>query len=192
MSSKRTSKRNYHRRTTTKKNSAPIGWLGGGILIGLLVPGLLYLHSKQPSKEKILSEIKIAESDPDVPKSNKMNTIKKHPPQQKQSATHSHYDFYHMLSTEEGGAASQAEETSDGISVKFSLEAGRFRHYSDADQLRAQLLLMGVDEVAIAKSSQDHHVEYRVTIGPFDSRTQASETQKKLKENAIQSNLIVG
>lgn len=188
MSSKKTSKRNY-RRTTTKKNSTPIGWLGGGILIGLLIPGLLYLHSKQPSKEKISSEIKIAESD--TPKSTKIKTLKKHLPPQKQSA-HSHYDFYRMLSMEEGGATPQTEETSEEISVKFSLEAGRFQHYTDADQLRAQLLLMGIDEVAIAKTKQDHHVEYRVTVGPFSSRTEASETQKKLKENAIQSNMIVG
>lgn len=68
----------------------------------------------------------------------------------------------------------------------YLLQAGSFRHASDADELRAQLILLGLD--AFTKpATKDGATWYRVMIGPIKSSLEMERQRRKLAENNIAS-----
>ncbi len=73
--------------------------------------------------------------------------------------------------------------------TQFFLQAGSFRKQSDADRLRAQIILLGQSVNAEAGNVRDE-TWYRVMVGPFNSRDQLSQAQKTLSSNGF-SNLLL-
>ncbi len=99
------------------------------------------------------------------------------------------YDFYDLLAPDE--KTSIKEEAKD-ISIneaepRFQLELGKFTHYQEADERKAQLVLMGFEKVFVSKQK----THYKLYMGPYLSRTLADEMQKKLEKNAIDSVVVI-
>ncbi|MGI9277247.1 MAG: SPOR domain-containing protein [Endozoicomonas sp.] len=73
---------------------------------------------------------------------------------------------------------------------RYLLQAGSFRSSSDADRLRAQLLLAGltpkVEKVDVGSGESWH----RVQLGPFENRGELDNAQKVLAEMKIDSLLL--
>ncbi|WP_210398171.1 SPOR domain-containing protein [Motiliproteus sediminis] len=64
---------------------------------------------------------------------------------------------------------------------RYLLQAGSFRSSSDADSLRAQLLLKGLPNVTTSKvTSASGSIWYRVRVGPFESRSKLNKAQDVL------------
>ncbi len=66
----------------------------------------------------------------------------------------------------------------------YSVQAGSFRHFIEADKLKARLALMGIEsrvEKAIIKGVTWN----RVKMGPFSSASQISILKKRLKKNGV-------
>lgn len=67
----------------------------------------------------------------------------------------------------------------------YLLQAGSFRNLNDADQLKANLALLGIEasiqNVELARGETWH----RVRIGPFSDRQQLGEIRKRLQVNNI-------
>ena len=75
------------------------------------------------------------------------------------------------------------------ITAQFFLQAGSFRKQSDADKVRAQIILLG-QSVQVESGTVREEVWYRVLVGPFASREQLSQAQKQLAGNGF-SNLLL-
>lgn len=177
--------RQHSRRKTTSKSS-PWLWLVCGVLIGLLIPGMIYLkHAATAPSMQEETEIKRASI---TRHSNAMSSkVPKLPCPQKKIA-HSttpkaHYDFYDLLASQECAEKAETNDVPKPAPHKtFQLDIAIFENYSDADELKAELALGGFDNVNIKKSIQDDQAVYRVIAGPFDTKGSAEKAQKQLKE----------
>lgn len=70
--------------------------------------------------------------------------------------------------------------------ARWILQAGSFRDPNDADERRAELLLMGLS-VTTTKAEMSGTVWHRVIVGPFDTELDRNRAQDKLAQAQIQS-----
>lgn len=65
------------------------------------------------------------------------------------------------------------------VTTQFFLQAGSFRKQSDADKVRAQIILLG-QNVQVESGTVREETWYRVLVGPFSNRAQLAAAQKQL------------
>lgn len=177
----------YQRRAAVK--SSPFKWLVSGILIGLILPCIFFIKAQMHSQ-------KSAPHRPVTPEMTKP-TLASKPKKMAKSLTpkktaKANYEFYDLLAAHDGATNTSAEKvSSETSSIQFLLDVSSFNTFVAADEFKAQLLLMGIDEVAITEG-KGLHPTYKVTVGPFKSRAQATRVQKQLKENTIESTMVTG
>lgn len=101
-----------------------------------------------------------------------------------------HYDFYTLLP--ETPTNSPTKEEPKGIpAVKYYfLQVASFATYSEADKLRANLILNGWN-VKIEKIDVKNKIWYRVIVGPYPTKTTALKTHTKLKSAYHLNSLII-
>ena len=68
---------------------------------------------------------------------------------------------------------------------EFVLQVGSFRSRADADNLRARLLLLGLNAGIESAGSRPGEVWHRVMIGPFDSPAGLAQARARLQANGI-------
>ena len=147
-------------------------WLVSGLIIGLFVAFLLQL---EPGRDSVRRS-------PEPPKP--ANT-----PAQPPADPKPRYDFYTLLPESEVVVPQQAvPESKPAPSVNYYLQAGSFRQRADADQVRAQILLLGMD-VKLENATINGNQWYRVQVGPFDSRSSLDQAQRTLSGNGF-NNLL--
>lgn len=73
--------------------------------------------------------------------------------------------------------------------TKYFLQAGSFRKETDADKVRAQIILLG-QAVAVESGTVKDETWYRVLVGPFSNREQLTTAQKQLAGAGF-SNLLL-
>lgn len=104
----------------------------------------------------------------------------------------SRYDFFTVLPEmevvvpeRELSTRAQPEATDPSLpGERFVLQAGSFRNPADADQMKAQLALLG----AVANVQQvtvDGQSWHRVRLGPVDSAGAADQLRRQLQDNGI-------
>ena len=69
-------------------------------------------------------------------------------------------------------------------SKQYLLQAGSFRNSEDADRLKANLALLGVQS-SVQSVSINNDTWHRVRIGPFSDTRRLQETLNTLKQNKI-------
>ena len=90
----------------------------------------------------------------------------------------------------EGDESVGPAQTADLGPQEYIVQAASFPRRADADMLRAQLMLDGM-EVAIASSPQEGGgLRHRVLVGPFDNQADARETRSALREREIQATIL--
>ncbi len=97
------------------------------------------------------------------------------------------FEFHSMLRDNKVKADPGAYEPAanpDAVAQEYLLQAASFRSQSEADTLRAELLLMSLPAVTdiVALSCGRW---YRVTVGPFKTRTEAERAMTKLRGRNI-------
>lgn len=176
MTRKRAKKNSYRRTKTTQRS--PIAWLLGGVFIGVLIPTFFYLKSTSAT-----SNLKGTQEENFPAKVlHKPQKTKDIPVKEKSLR----YDFYDLLSNHRDNALQG--ETQETLN-HFKVEIAEFKNFGQADQLKAQLSLIGIDNISIERSSHEKNA-YKVVAGPFLSREHALEIQKRLAENDINSQLV--
>jgi len=100
------------------------------------------------------------------------------------------WDFYDLFPKSEvpivdAYAKDGSKQKVEGPFV-YLLQAGSFRNADDADQLRVQLILLGLD-VFTRKVKKDGTTWNRVLVGPIDSATEMDRQRRKLAEANIPS-----
>jgi cell division protein FtsN len=99
------------------------------------------------------------------------------------------FDFYKVLP---GGAPSALPPPPDAAANAplYYLQAGAFQHPDDADNLKAQLALLGVEAVIQTSEVADKGMFYRVRVGPFHAMDEVNSTRNLLTQNNISATLI--
>jgi len=164
-------------------------WLMGGILIGLGVAVVLMGRGYLPEIRQHLPTVDSKPAAPDAaaPADEEIAEPKK-----------PRYDFFTVLpemevvvpeqelSRKADKTGPQADATGEDANDSYILQAGSFRNASDAEQLKAQLALLGsvanVQEVTV--NGQTWH---RVRIGPFRGAREANEVRRMLADNQIET-----
>lgn len=74
--------------------------------------------------------------------------------------------------------------------VRYVLQAGSFSRYQDADRLKANLVLNGLNAKIQKVTIEDKGQFHRVRLGPFADLKSLDKTNKKLKQLGIQAYLL--
>lgn len=88
-------------------------------------------------------------------------------------------------------AAEQVTASSPTVaSNRLLLQAGSFRSQGDADNLRAQLLLMGLSASIETFSPNQSETWHRVIVGPYDNHQSMDSARSQLTANGIDTLML--
>jgi len=190
--------RDYKTRAHPKpKKQQTSGWIWffAGLLVGLFAAGLVWLKFGPQSTA------------PKMPK----------PPAQQQKSTESkpaekrslppkpRFDFYTVLPEMEvvvpepepdptpqptSQKPTTAKITPATTGTAYMLQMGSFRKYEDADRMKANLALLGIQAEIQKVTINNKDTYHRVRSGPYRSSQQINQIRSQLEKNKINSLLI--
>ncbi len=171
------------------KNLDLHGW--GGFIIGILV-ALLVLKGAPVAWKKIqqhLHPTAVEQPKTTKPGSKAASVSSK--------ASEPHFDFYKLLPSFQVVIPSQDKETRSGDVPgpvnqpgTYILQVGSFQSYAEADKLKANLALLGVESSIQQVKVNNGSVWNRVRIGPIQSLSQLNALRAKLAQNHIEPLVI--
>lgn len=190
--------KDYKRRSSMPRKKPVSGyiWLLAGLAIGLFVAFLVYLD-KQPEESMSFTEAVTTELDKVKNLRNDSNKTE-HGSKNKPVKKEPEFSFYTILpelevliSDFEIKPEKQITNTSslknkESSTQKYILQAGSFRNYDDANTLKANLALLGV-ESSIQSVNIKNESWHRVRIGPFNNSNNLHGTRKILQQNNIKT-----
>jgi cell division protein FtsN len=178
----RTSGRDY--RTKRGKAGGFSGWTGVlcGLAVGLGVAGIVYIKDHRPDAQ-------IAR----IGKADKKKFRGNEPPEAESADSGAEepaksYAFYDMLPKFEVVVPEKDKDIRpDTKSVPetrrgtYVLQAGSYKNFADADRVRAQLALQGV-ESKVQKVSVDNDTWHRIRIGPISKLDELNRLRQILRK----------
>jgi cell division protein FtsN len=178
------------RKKRRSSSGSGLGWFIGGIIIGLGGAVLLYTRGFMPtaSTPEPAPAAVDERSEPGLLDDERERA--------------SGYDFFTVLpemevvvperelqpappSAPEGPAASGGEDD------VYVLQAGSFRNSADADQMKAQLALLGA-MANIQTVTVDGQTWHRVRVGPVRGTREVNQLRNQLRENGIDTLVLKG
>lgn len=165
-----------------KKNSNSIPgwvWLLVGIVTGIFISFLIYLTNIAPGATN-------AGEKPSSNVNSKKTGITDKP------TTTTRFDFYTLLPEREiiVPVDKDRDNSVEKEKMVYILQAGSFRALTDADRLRAQLILMGYETKVEAVKSKNGEIWHRVQVGPFQSRSKLAKARSTLIGKGIDTLLL--
>ncbi|WP_347331495.1 SPOR domain-containing protein [Marinimicrobium locisalis] len=117
--------------------------------------------------------------------------VAEEPKPEKQDTPKPRFDFYKLLRESEvivpatEPAESQANNGGEQQASidEFILQVGSFRKSSEADSLRAQLLLLNLDAYTEQVTLNNNEVWHRVLVGPFSNQSRLASARSTLVSN---------
>lgn len=156
------------------------GTVFSGVLIGLIVGAILavgiafWVATNNPFKT----------SRPDGGPSDKPQTVVEDAPEPAPS-----YDFYKVLPSDAPGDIAPSQPAAAATPLYY-LQAGAFQNAADADNMKAQLAMLGVEADIQTRDLGEKGIFHRVRIGPFRAMDEINRTRSLLTQNEIQSALV--
>lgn len=184
-------RRGASRQQSSAKRSVPGWlWLAAGLAIGVFVTFLFQLEPGRSSVQR--------DKSPPPPAVT--------PPPSK-AAEQPRYDFYTLLPESEvivpqssvpetaaepepAAAEQKPADASAASGTRFYLQAGSFRQRAEADRVRAQILLLGLDVNLENARLDGGEIWYRVQVGPFRDRATLNSAQTTLAGNGFENLLL--
>jgi cell division protein FtsN len=163
------------RHTTNTSNPSSIpGWVWflTGLVAGIFLSFLGYLWKFVPPDGTVVDIKEMPRAEPN------------------KAVEEMQFDFYDLFPRSEVPIVEEYNQ--DGLLVEspnpfaYLLQAGSFQDPNDADQLRASLILQGL-EVFVKKIDVNGTTWHRVMVGPFDTDLGLNRAQDKLAEAQIES-----
>jgi cell division protein FtsN len=99
------------------------------------------------------------------------------------------FDFYKVLPGDAQGELPHSAAPATPA-IRYFLQAGAFQNASDADNLKAQLAMLGLEAVIQTSEVTDKGVFHRVRVGPFRALDEVNRTRSLLTQNNIQATLV--
>ena len=170
-----------------KASSGFSGWMGvvAGLGIGLAVAGVVYFKDRhtdadaptvqtvKPSKKKAHGN-ELAEADP-----SDSGAVE---------APANSYDFYSKLPKFEVVVPEKEKDVRPDVAGvpetrrgTYVLQAGSYKNFADADRVRAQLALQGI-ESKVQKVSVDNDTWHRIRIGPISKLDELNRLRTILRK----------
>lgn len=163
-----------------------------GLALGLAVALGVYLFDRR-------TEARLASQQTAAPMiRDEAQTQAKPSPASQEEAETQEFDFYDMLPKYEvvipeqdsrGGAPPAVVTGPVEKPGAYILQAGSFRNFKDADRVRAQIAMQGV-ESKISKVTIDKDTWHRVRIGPINNLQKLEDTRSKLRQAQIDALVI--
>ncbi|SBS32760.1 cell division protein FtsN [Marinomonas aquimarina] len=100
------------------------------------------------------------------------------------------FEFYQLLQDSEVDTShvdAYEYQPREEENFSYMIQAASFRSSADADRLRAKLILSGLEAHLKASESKDGGTWYRVTVGPFTTRSAESRAKDKLARMGLSS-----
>lgn len=165
-----------------------------GLLLGLCLALALalYLYRSNPFQPRAKEPPVKAAAKPESPKPPPagMPTGELPPmPAPARTQESARFEFYDMLPESGGHGTGRTAPAAQGRQVYY-LQAGSFQRPADADNLKAQLALAGLEAHIVTANIGDKGVWHRVRLGPFPDRAAMDGTLALLQENRIASQVI--
>jgi cell division protein FtsN len=160
------------------------GYLGlvGGLAVGLAVAGFVYFKDHRPDAPTVaaakagkrkLRNTESAESDSRDSASDEPAKV---------------YDFYDQLPKfevvvpeKEKDVKRDVRDVPETRRGTYVLQAGSYKNFADADRIRAQLALQGV-ESKVQKVSVDNDTWHRIRIGPISKLDELNKLRATLRK----------
>jgi cell division protein FtsN len=177
-----------------KSGSSKMSAGGGfalGISLGLVTAFGVHVYDLRASKSS-------AANAKAAPMSSEKTREQADTPAPESAEDNRHYDFYDVLPKFEVVVPNQKKDPKKpGDSAAGSidtpgtyvLQVGSWRNFADADRVRAQLALQGI-ESNIQKVSVDADTWHRVRVGPITDLNKLEDTRRKLREARIDAMVI--
>ncbi len=144
-------------------------WLLGGLILGIVTSNLFYWKWQSPAQPKKAAQAQ---------NSDKTQTTTAAATKSKQTR----FDFYTMLpSMKEEELALQSDNQSEATQ-KYIIQVGSFRQLTQAEELKAQLALLGVEASIQTIKITEKDMWYRVYMGPFKTKEMAAQKQQQLEQ----------
>lgn len=160
------------RASSAKGKPAPAWlWFVMGAIFGAFVMTLVFtLHKPKPTPDPAAEIAKPDENESKTPKPR--------------------FDFYKLLqeseqivpATETIGDADKAAEI-PASNIEYILQVGSFPNQTEADKLRAQLILLNLDAHIESVEIHKGEIWHRVVVGPFDSQEKLATARSSLVNN---------
>lgn len=105
------------------------------------------------------------------------------------------FDFYKILPQGEGAAAPVPSGSSEGATgadggERLYLQAGAFEDPSEADNVKAQLALMGIEASVQRAQTSARGTVHRVRVGPFSSQSSLERKRAEMASAGIDSSIV--
>ena len=189
-----------------KKGQTPLPgwvWLFSGLAIGLFVALLVYLD-KQPTNT---TQVAVTPSVTVIKDGQDVREVRSATGDPIPAPERPKFDFYTLLpelevvvpddqysssgssNTTSGGTQAQTQPSIAVENGQFLLQAGSFRKLEEADRLKANLALLGV-QAHIQAVKVDSDTWHRVRIGPIASLSEINDIRARLKSNDIETMLL--
>lgn len=99
------------------------------------------------------------------------------------------FDFYEVLPSGKPAELPPAAAPR-APAPRYYLQAGAFRNPADADNLKAQLALLGVEAAIQTSDVPGKGVFHRVRVGPYAAMSEVERTRKQLTQNDIPTTVV--
>ncbi len=169
--------RSQNRRRAPAKPSVPGWvWLLIGSVLGAFIMFLIYLADVVPPPAKVE---KPAPAKPKVTRT-----------QDEEKVPKPRFDFYKLLQESEVIVpATEPAQTVEKVTttqpdtMEYILQVGSFRNDTDADKLRAQLILLNLDARIEKVTIRNGELWHRVIVGPFQDQSRLASARSTLVAN---------
>lgn len=178
------------RRKPRRKPAPPWVWMLAGLGIGLFVALLIYLKAG-PDDTPVARVVEAP------PMEREARGVKKVAPAPIPPPPRPRFDFYTTLPEMEvvvpedeiTGSRKEGVRQVDKPGT-YLLQAGSFRTHEQADRLKAQLALLGLETGIQTVSINDRETWHRVRVGPFRDLDELHKIRVQLKSHKVDAILI--
>lgn len=77
-----------------------------------------------------------------------------------------------------------------GLDQRYFLQAGKFQNHEQAQSMRAQVLLLGLEAFIVTRQEADGSTAHRVRVGPYFDQNILIEAKKRLSRGGINYEIV--
>jgi cell division protein FtsN len=186
-----------HNRNLRRKGSAPGWvWMVFGFALGLVVAAGAYFSRSPTARAPGSSAPEAAAKSPPTPASRSARQSERTKTAAARDANGPQFDFYEVLPQYEVVVPEVETAASPAARAKpveepgsYVLQAGSFSALDDADRLKANLALLGI-ESRIQRVTIDDDTFHRVRIGPINDLDRLNRIRRQLRDADIDTLLM--
>ena len=183
------------------KESKPVPgwiWLLSGLIIGLFIALLVYIKDNSTGKLEIPKTVAKVFQPHEQGEARGVTQNKSSPPpapdNKPAEKSKPKFDFYTILPELEVAIPEQEllneKDSPDKPNQQFTLQAGSFRKFEEADKLKARLALQGIVANIQTVKINDTDTWHRVRIGPLHDLKSLNQTRRRLRNLGIASIVV--